>query len=200
LPVYKGQIKERLDHYLVLFAHPYNVPETENSSLVATDKAGNRREMKLVYELKNVKYKKSTIQISEDFVQQKVAPLLNDVGARQGSPKDIFIKVNKNLRKENEDKIRSITEKSTPTILWHGAFSQLTNSKVEANFADARTYIYTTKRSIRRIMSATTYRSQSITRPRRPTAVSSRSSVIWESTATRSSSIMAWAFSPSTLT
>jgi murein DD-endopeptidase MepM/ murein hydrolase activator NlpD len=109
---------------------------------VATDKAGNRREMKLVYELKNVKYKKSTIQISEDFVQQKVAPLLNDVGARQGSPKDIFIKVNKNLRKENEDKIRSITEKSTPTILWHGAFRQLTNSKVEANFADARTYIY----------------------------------------------------------
>ena len=141
-PGYKGQIKEHPDHYLVFFAHPYNVPETEKASLVATDKAGNRREMKLVYELKNVKYKKSTIQISEDFVQQKVAPLLNDVGARQGSPKDIFIKVNKNLRKENEDKIRSITEKSTPTILWHGAFSQLTNSKVEANFADARTYIY----------------------------------------------------------
>lgn len=141
-PGYKGQIKEHPDHYLVFFAHPYNVPETEKASLVATDKAGNRREMKLVYELKNVKYKKSTIQISEDFVQQKVAPLLNDVGARQGSPKDIFIKVNKNLRKENEDKIRSITEKSTPTILWHGAFRQLTNSKVEANFADARTYIY----------------------------------------------------------
>ena len=141
-PGYKGQIKEHPDHYLVFFAHPYNVPETEKASLVAADKAGNRREMKLVYELKNVKYKKSTIQISEDFVQQKVAPLLNDVGARQGSPKDIFIKVNKNLRKENEDKIRSITEKSTPTILWHGAFRQLTNSKVEANFADARTYIY----------------------------------------------------------
>ena len=128
-PGYKGQIKEHPDHYLVFFAHPYNVPETEKASLVATDKAGNRREMKLVYELKNVKYKKSTIQISEDFVQQKVAPLLNDVGARQGSPKDIFIKVNKNLRKENEDKIRSITEKSTPTILWHGAFSQLTQFK-----------------------------------------------------------------------
>jgi murein DD-endopeptidase MepM/ murein hydrolase activator NlpD len=61
---------------------------------------------------------------------------------RQGSPKEIFIKVNKNLRKENEDKIRSITEKETPTLLWHDAFSQLSNSKVEANFADARTYVY----------------------------------------------------------
>jgi murein DD-endopeptidase MepM/ murein hydrolase activator NlpD len=27
-------------------------------------------------------------------------------------------------------------------MLWSGAFTQLTNSKVEANFADARTYIY----------------------------------------------------------
>ena len=141
-PGYKGQIKEHPDHYLVFFAHPYNVPETEKASLIATDKAGNTREMKLVYELKNVRYKKSTIKIDDNFIQQKVAPLLNDVAARQGSPKEIFIKVNKNLRKENEDKIRSITEKSTPSLLWHGAFSQLSNSKVEANFADARTYIY----------------------------------------------------------
>jgi len=27
-------------------------------------------------------------------------------------------------------------------MLWQGAFSQLSNSKVEANFADARTYVY----------------------------------------------------------
>jgi murein DD-endopeptidase MepM/ murein hydrolase activator NlpD len=141
-PGYKGQIKEHPDHYLAFFAHPYNVAATEKASIVATDKAGNIREMRLVYELKNVKYKKSTIQITDDFMQQKVAPLLTDIGARQGSTKEIFIKVNKDLRKENEDKIRSITEKSTPAILWHDAFSQLSNSKVEANFADARTYVY----------------------------------------------------------
>lgn len=141
-PGYKGQIKEHPDYYIAFFAHPYNVPESEKASLVAADKAGNTREMRLVYELKNVKYKKSTIQITDDFMQQKVAPLLTDIAARQGSTKEIFIKVNKDLRKENEDKIRSITEKSTPSILWHGAFSQLSNSKVEANFADARTYVY----------------------------------------------------------
>jgi murein DD-endopeptidase MepM/ murein hydrolase activator NlpD len=141
-PGYKNQIKAHPDHYIAFFAHPYNVPANEKASLVAADKAGNTREMRLVYELKNVKYKKSTLAISDDFIQAKVAPLLQDVGARQGSLKDIFIKVNKDLRKENEDKIKSITEKSTPSILWQGAFSQLTNSKVEANFADARTYIY----------------------------------------------------------
>jgi hypothetical protein len=141
-PGYKGQIKDHADYYLAFFAHPYNVAASEKASLVATDKAGNTREMKLVYELKGVKYKKSTIPIGDEFIQSKVAPLLNDVGARQGSPKEIFISVNKGLRKENEDKITAITQKSTPSRLWSGAFSQLSNSKVEANFADARTYVY----------------------------------------------------------
>jgi murein DD-endopeptidase MepM/ murein hydrolase activator NlpD len=141
-PGYKGQIKEHPDYYLAFFAHPYNVDPDVRATLVASDKASNTREMKLVYELKNVKYKKSTIQISDEFLQNKVAPLLNDVSARQGSPKEVFIRVNKGLRKENEDKIKAITEKMTPKMLWSGAFSQLSNSKVEANFADARTYVY----------------------------------------------------------
>ena len=141
-PGAKGQIKEHPDHFVAFFAHPYNVAEDAKAMLVATDKAGNTKEMRLVYELKNVKYKKSTIAVTDEFIEGKVAPLLNDVGARQGSPKDIFIRVNKGLRKENEAKIAEITKKSTPSILWKGAFNQLSNSKVEANFADARTYTY----------------------------------------------------------
>lgn len=140
-PGFPGQIKDHPDHFIALFAHPYNVPAEAKAVLVATDKAGNTKEMPLVYELKNVKYKKSTIAISDNFLQ-KITPLLNDVGARQGSPKEVFIRINKGLRKENEDKITAITKKSTPSILWKGAFSQLSNSKVEANFADARTYTY----------------------------------------------------------
>jgi murein DD-endopeptidase MepM/ murein hydrolase activator NlpD len=141
-PGYKGQIKDHPDYLLAFFAHPYNVPEDQRAMLVASDKAGNSRETRLVYELKNVKYKKSTIPISDEFIAAKVAPLLSDVGARQASPKEIFIKVNRDLRKENEEKIRAITMKQTPSMLWQGAFSQLSNSKVEANFADARTYTY----------------------------------------------------------
>jgi len=141
-PGYAGQIKDHPDHYLALFAHPYNVPADARAVLVATDKAGNTRDMRLVYELKNVNYKKSTIPLSDAFIQNKVAPLLDDAAARQGSAKDIFVRVNKGLRKQNEDKIREVTSKGTPSILWKGAFSQLSNSKVEANFADARSYKY----------------------------------------------------------
>ncbi|HWI13759.1 MAG TPA: M23 family metallopeptidase, partial [Burkholderiales bacterium] len=141
-PGFKGQIKDHPDHYLALFAHPYNAPADARAALVATDKAGNTKQMALVYELKNVKYKKSTIALNDNFLQNKVAPLLNDVSLRQASAKEVFVAVNKGVRKENEDKIVSITSQSTPSILWKGAFSQLSNSKVEANFADERTYTY----------------------------------------------------------
>jgi murein DD-endopeptidase MepM/ murein hydrolase activator NlpD len=140
-PGYKGQTKDA-GTYLVFFAHPYDVPEAEKAILIATDKAGNTRQMALAYTLKNVKYKKSTVAISDEFIQSKVAPLLTDVAARQKGPKEIFIAVNRALRKENDDKIRTVGQKSADKLLWSGVFSQLTNSKVEANFADARTYIY----------------------------------------------------------
>jgi murein DD-endopeptidase MepM/ murein hydrolase activator NlpD len=139
-PGFAGQIKDRPDHFLALFAHPYNVKPEVRAVLVATDKAGNTREMPLVYELKDVRYRKSSIALPESFLQGKVTPLLTDVAARQGSPKDIFIAVNRALRKQNEDRITAITRRATPSLLWSGAFSQLSNSKVEANFADQRTY------------------------------------------------------------
>jgi len=141
-PGFQGQIKGHADHFITFFAHAYNVPPDAKARLVATDKAGNTREMPLAYELKDVKYRKSTIAISDNFLQNKIVPLLTDVGARQGTPKDVFVAVNKKLRKENEDKIAAITTKATPAMLWSGAFSQLSNSKVEANFADERTYTY----------------------------------------------------------
>jgi len=141
-PGAKGPVKDQPEHFFALFAHPYNVPANAKAMLVATDKAGNTREMPLVYELKNVKYRKSTIALTDGFLQNKVVPLVKDADARQGAVKDVFVAVNKRLRKENEDKIAAITRKSTPTMLWNGAFTQLSNSKVEANFADERTYTY----------------------------------------------------------
>jgi murein DD-endopeptidase MepM/ murein hydrolase activator NlpD len=131
-PGFPGQVKGHPDHLLAFFAHPYDAPAEARPTLVATDKAGNTREMRLAYELKNVRYKKSTIALSDSFLQNKVAPLLTDVAARQGTPKDVFVAVNKRVRKENEDRITAITKKAT----------QLSNSKVEANFADQRTYTY----------------------------------------------------------
>ena len=140
-PGFRGVIKDQPERLFALFAHPYDSADAK-AVLVATDRAGNTREMPLAYELKNVKYRKSTLPVSERFLQAKVVPLLADAAARQGSPKEVFVAVNRKLRKENDDRIAAITQKASPAIQWEGAFAQLTNSKVEANFADHRTYVY----------------------------------------------------------
>jgi len=139
---FPGQVQGHPDQMFALFAHPYDAPVGTKATLVATDKAGNRREVALAYELKNVKEKKSTIAVSDKFLQNKVAPLLADAAARQGPAREVFVAVNQKVRKQNEDKIAEVTAKATPQLLWSGAFRQLSNSKVEANFADRRTYTY----------------------------------------------------------
>lgn len=141
-PGFKGAIKGEPERFFALFAHPYDAKPDAKAVLVATDKAGNTRETPLVYQLMNVKYRKSTIALSDAFLQNKVVPLVQDVATRQAGAKEMFIAVNKRLRKANDDKITEVTRKATPQILWNGAFAQLSNSKVEANFADLRTYVY----------------------------------------------------------
>jgi murein DD-endopeptidase MepM/ murein hydrolase activator NlpD len=141
-PGFQNVVTGHPEYYFAMFSHAYDVQPTDRATIVATDKAGNTREMRLSYELKNVKYKKSTIAVSDNFYQNKVVPLLKDVSKRNGSVKDVFIAVDKGVRKENEDLITEVTSKTSPKILWEGAFHQLSNSKVEANFADSRTYTY----------------------------------------------------------
>jgi murein DD-endopeptidase MepM/ murein hydrolase activator NlpD len=139
-PGFPGQVAGKPEHHVAMFAHAYDVGPEVRPVIVATDKAGNTREMRLAYELKDVRYRKSTIALGERFLENKVAPLVQDVAAKQAGPKEVFIAVNKKLRAQNEARITEITSRHTPKKLWDGAFVQLSNSKVEANFADQRTY------------------------------------------------------------
>jgi len=76
-PGYPGQITGNPDHHFVLFAHPYDTPADARAVLIATDKAGNTREMPLVYELRNVNYRKSTIKITDAFIRADFLPTLS---------------------------------------------------------------------------------------------------------------------------
>ena len=53
-----------------------------------------------------------------------------------------FLKVNGELRRVNADEIAAFAKQTAPTRLWKEPFVQLGNSKVEAGFADHRTYFY----------------------------------------------------------
>ncbi|HEY8249120.1 MAG TPA: hypothetical protein VIG70_00815, partial [Burkholderiales bacterium] len=81
-PGFPGQIKDKPEHLLVFFAHPYDTPPGTRAVLVSTDKAGNTRDMPLVYELKDVKYRKSTLTLSDGFLQNTVSALAREPAVR----------------------------------------------------------------------------------------------------------------------
>ncbi len=140
-PGYKGQLPDP-NTFIVLFAHPYDVPTNEKAILVAEDTAGNFGQAVLSYSLRKTRFKKSTVNITDSYIERKVMPILGAGLSQQGNLKDLFIKVNNNLRRENEAKIRKVCKESAKEMLWSEPFHQLSNSQVEANFADERSYVY----------------------------------------------------------
>jgi murein DD-endopeptidase MepM/ murein hydrolase activator NlpD len=53
-----------------------------------------------------------------------------------------YLKINRELRRQNNARIAAMVAETSPEILWRGAFKQLTNTAVEAGFADQRTYVH----------------------------------------------------------
>jgi murein DD-endopeptidase MepM/ murein hydrolase activator NlpD len=61
------------------------------------------------------------------------------------------LKINNDLRRANAETIAALAAKTSPTILWKGAFQPLGGSQVEAAFADYRTYFYQGKEVDRQV-------------------------------------------------
>jgi murein DD-endopeptidase MepM/ murein hydrolase activator NlpD len=128
--------------YLAFFAYPYNVDQQENLVVVAEDAAGNSTAARFFYRLKTVPYRDSTLHMSDEFIRRKMLPLLGGDASPPLAPREVFLQVNRDLRQANDAAIQRLGENSRHALLWDGAFHQLRNSQVEANFADARTYVY----------------------------------------------------------
>ena len=140
-PAYKGPSADG-GRYLAFFSHPYDVPASERAMVVAEDYAGNKWESPLRYNVRPLRYRSVRVPVSDGFIRRKIAPLVGEAGGADGGPREQFVKVNRDLRQINEDKIREICQDSAPRKLWDGRFAQLPNSAVQANFADRRSYYY----------------------------------------------------------
>jgi murein DD-endopeptidase MepM/ murein hydrolase activator NlpD len=57
-----------------------------------------------------------------------------------------FLRINRDLRKQNNQTLSDLRLKTEEKVLWSGPFYQLANSQVEAHFADVRNYIYKGKK------------------------------------------------------
>jgi len=113
----------------------------------ARDEAGNEAKAMFVDDVFEKPIKKSRIEIDDAFINRTVPDIIahSPELKMSGPSSDLladFLKVNGELRRINADEIAAFAKQTAPMKLWKEPFVQLGNSKVEAGFADHRTYFY----------------------------------------------------------
>jgi murein DD-endopeptidase MepM/ murein hydrolase activator NlpD len=125
---------------VALVALPYNY-DGAALAISAVDEAGNTASRGVGGELKPRKFAHDRIEIKDSFLQAKMPELLPT--HPPGAPLvDAFLIVNRDHRKQAEAQKRELGAKTADKPLWEGAFVQPRNTKVFANFAETRTYVY----------------------------------------------------------
>ncbi len=131
------------------FALLYDQPLDAPIAAFARDEAGNQARAMFVDNVFEKPFKKSRIELDDRFLGRVVPDILEHspdlqvaVPAEGDDLLPPFLKINGPLRAMNGDTIAALAKKTAATRLWSGPFVQLGNSKVEAAFADHRTYFY----------------------------------------------------------
>ncbi len=129
---------------MCVFAYPYNVDPKTPARVVARDDAGNESLVNFTYEVFPKKFHTDTINVTDDFLSRIVPPIMSQSPEvdDQGSLLKNFLLINGHLREVDAQKLIALAKKTAPHFLWSEPFVQLSNSKVEASFADYRTYVY----------------------------------------------------------
>ena len=127
-----------------LFALEYDQPADTVARVIARDAAGNQSVATFWQKVFPKKFRSREIVLDDGFVQKAVADIMPHTTEikDQGEPIKTFVALNSILRKKNHETIATLAKQSPPQFLWNGPFLQLSNSQVEAYFADRRTYVY----------------------------------------------------------
>jgi len=124
---------------LAFFAIPTDAAPGVKPALVVTDRSGNSTRIDLVTSLLERQFPADTIPLTDDFMSAKVTELLSGFG---GSPLDGYLKINREMRKENDTTLVELCQKSSVDRIWSGPFEQMPNTHAGAKFAERRSYMY----------------------------------------------------------
>jgi len=129
---------------MCIFAFPYDVDPTTPARVVARDDAGNQTLVSFNYKVFPKKFKSDTINVDDKFMERVVPPIMSQTPELQdqGSLLKNFLLVNGPLRRMDAQQLVAFSKKTSSHLTWTQPFVQLGNSKVEASFADYRTYLY----------------------------------------------------------
>ncbi len=141
-PGFGGQFKDPKTR-LAFIALGYKQGSDTRMAVIATDYAGNQGRVGLSRHIKAKKFRRDTIPINNSFLSWKMPEFTDQVASAPNTPMvDTFLKVNRDLRRQNYEAIVKVTADSDDRRHWQGAFLRLPKSANRAGFADHRKYVY----------------------------------------------------------
>lgn len=126
-----------------LFAYPWDTPATTIPVVYASNGAGPEATATFFTKITPKSFRSRNIVIDDKFLN-RVVPAIDPQGT--GDMLTRFLRINRDLRKQNNQTLADLRFKTEPRMLWSGAFLPLANSQVESVFADRRSYIYNGKK------------------------------------------------------
>ncbi len=129
--------------YISLVAVPFNKTKVKKFFVEVTDRAGNTSKISVPYRIRPRRLKKDRINISDNFLEQKMPDFeMNYPWVKGSTLLETFLNVNRKLRAKNGEQIKEICSSVTPEQFWQGSFKRLPRAASRANFADERFYFY----------------------------------------------------------
>ena len=128
---------------VALFAMPWDAPRDTAPFVVVRNAAGTEAKTQFWYKVFPKKFRARDLPIDDAFLN-KVVNQIDPSGS--GDLLDRFLKINGEMRRENNKTLADLRLKTAGHFLWSEPFLQLANSKVESAFADVRSYIYKGKK------------------------------------------------------
>ncbi|MFP4168031.1 MAG: M23 family metallopeptidase [Desulfonatronovibrionaceae bacterium] len=136
-PAYSGDN----GHYYCLFSFPYDAdPDQDVPRVVAEDRAGNEYSAGFYYYVNAKTFKPDRINIPDSFLRAKMPQFQGDF-PEEKDLLELFLKVNRELRRENRERLHSIGLETASSLAIDGPFIRQRGS-TRADFADKRTYFY----------------------------------------------------------
>jgi Peptidase family M23 len=129
---------------MCLFAYPYDVDPKTPARIVARDDAGNETTEGFSCKVFPKNFHKGSINLTDSFIERVVPAILSHSPdlKDQGNVLQNYLEINRQLRLIESQLLVAYSQKTAPKFLWSQAFLRYPNSKVEAHFADYRTYLY----------------------------------------------------------
>jgi murein DD-endopeptidase MepM/ murein hydrolase activator NlpD len=139
-------------YYASLVAWPVQ-EQTFSASVIARDRAGNETKSAIPLRLKDHVYRVSNIELSDAFLDGKIAELANEYEQTAGVDDRLeqFRIINEKVRADNEKIIHDITSKVSKNMIVDFApqpFYPLVNGQKVADFGDHRIYSYKGKENV----------------------------------------------------